>query len=66
MAIKLSVNPYNMEIRFLAVTWPFLSNRTEIFYGNSGDYYILAMRNHNFDAFMKKILFKATGGGGRG
>ena len=29
-----------MCIRFLAITRPFLSNRAETFFGNSGDYYL--------------------------
>ena len=30
-----------MVIRFLAITQPFLTNRTEIFCGKSGNYYLL-------------------------
>ena len=36
IALKISITPY-MGIRFLAIN--FLSNRAEISYGNSGEYY---------------------------
>ena len=47
------------------ITQPFLANRTEIFHGDSRDYYIiyrLVMRNH---AFLKKYYFQRENGRGR-
>ena len=52
MAFKMSIIPY-MGIRFLAIAKPFLANRAEFFFGNSGDYLLdrLVMRNLDLDAF---------------
>ena len=36
---KIPIIPYQ-GIRFLAITQPFLTNRAEILYGNSRDYYL--------------------------
>ena len=61
IALKISIIPC-MGIRFLATTWPFFVQSGWFFLVTQEtiiSVYWLAMRNHDFDAFLEKVLFLA-------
>ena len=45
-----------MPLKISTISY-FSSNRSEISYGNSKDYYLLVVKNHDINAYLKKSYF---------